>query len=64
MLTQDLLGAGDLASRPLARDDRTNGGLDLDVGGASLAYADPASLFGDSSAADQSKSLSVRFETS
>jgi len=35
MLTQDLLGAGDSASRPLACDDRTNGELDLDVGGAS-----------------------------
>ena len=54
MLTQDLLGAGESASRPLACDDRANGGLDLAVGGASFAYADPASLLNSSNAAEQS----------
>ena len=57
MLTQDLLGAGDSASRPLACGDRTNGELDLDLGGASLAYADPASLFNSSNPAEESAFL-------
>jgi KipI family sensor histidine kinase inhibitor len=57
MLTQDLLGAGDSASRPLACDDRAAGGLDPDVGGASLAYADPASSFDASNAAGKSTFL-------
>jgi KipI family sensor histidine kinase inhibitor len=57
MLTQDLLGAGDSASRPLACDDRTNGGLDLDLGGASSAHAERGSLYNSSNAAEQSPFL-------